>query len=394
MPDPIAPVLERMAKLRAHLKTADVAGILLSDPVNIFYACASSNMPVWTMHNAVRYVFVATESACVVFDFHGCGHLNAHSEVITEVRPAKGTYFMGAGANAPEITALWAAEIADLVRAHGGGSTRLATDHLDVFAGLALQAQGLSLVEGQAIVETARLIKTNDEVLAMRAAIAAAEAGMWKMREVLEPGITENELWSHLHQQNIAHGGQWIETRLLSAGPRTNPWFHECSDYVIQAGDMVAFDTDMVGPYMMCADISRTYVCGDRPSQEQTRLYALAVEQIEHNLNLLKPGMAISEWGEKGYQLPDDCLPNRYSVVFHGVGICDEYPSCYYREDATHAYDLVIEPDMCLCFESYVGEVGGKEGVKLERQVRVTETGWEYLDSFPYEEKMLPGRWL
>jgi Xaa-Pro aminopeptidase len=301
---------------------------------------------------------------------------------------------MGAGANAPEMTKLWAAEIADLARAHGGGNTRLACDHLDVFSGLALQAEGIELVEGQALVETARLVKTADEITAMRAAVAAAEAGMWKMREVLQPGITENELWSHLHRENIARGGQWIETRLLASGPRTNPWFHESSDRVIEDGDLVSFDTDLVGPYMMCADISRAYVCGDEPSAEQQRLYAIAVEQIEHNLGLLKPGVSILEWADRGYQLPEICLPNRYSVVFHGVGMCDEYPCCYYREDAAHAYDIVIEPGMCLCFESYVGEVGGEEGVKLERQVLVTETGYELLDSFPFEDGLLPSRWV
>ena len=39
--------------------------------------------------------------------------------------------------------------------------------------------------------------------------------------------------------------------------------------------------------------------------------------------------------------------------------------------------------------ESYVGAVGGREGVKLEQQVLVTETGVALLSTFPWEEDLL-----
>ena len=48
-----------------------------------------------------------------------------------------------------------------------------------------------------------------------------------------------------------------------------------------------------------------------------------------------------------------------------------------------------FEPGMTVCIESYMGEVGGYEGVKLERQVLVTETGCEVLDTFPFDEELL-----
>ena len=112
-----------------------------------------------------------------------------------------------------------------------------------------------------------------------------------RIREALRPGITENQLWAVLHETNIAHGGEWIECRLLASGPRTNPWFQECGDRLIEAGDLVGFDTDMIGPNGYLADISRTLVCPDRsPTAEQRTLYALAQEQILTNIELLRPG--------------------------------------------------------------------------------------------------------
>jgi Xaa-Pro dipeptidase len=44
---------------------------------------------------------------------------------------------------------------------------------------------------------------------------------------------------------------------------------------------------------------------------------------------------------------------------------------------------------MTICVESYLGEEGGREGVKLEQQVLVTETGTEPLSTFPFEEDLL-----
>jgi predicted acyl esterase len=47
------------------------------------------------------------------------------------------------------------------------------------------------------------------------------------------------------------------------------------------------------------------------------------------------------------------------------------------------------EPGMTLCVESYIGEVGGSEGVKLEQQVLVTTTGCEILSKFPLDAGLL-----
>lgn len=214
---------------------------------------------------------------------------------------------------------------------------------------------------------------------------------MGAMRAALAPGMTENALWSILNQVNAARGGEWIETRLLAAGPRTNPWFHECGDATIEAGDIVSFDTDMIGPYGYCADVSRAFLCGDgRPSDAQRRLYGLAWEQIHFNLQLLKPGLGFRELAERSWRLPASCRANRYSVVVHGVGLCDEYPAVVYLEDFEAAgYDGVFEAGMAVCVESYIGEEGGREGVKLEQQVLITEAGVEPLSTYPFEESLL-----
>lgn len=379
----------RQGRLRAELKKRDYAAAILFDPINIRYATGSRNMAVWTLHNAARWLFLPAEGSAILYDFHGCAHLSDGLETIAEVRPARAWFFFSGGNQSAAKAKRWGAEMASLVRAQCGGSRRVAIDHLDVHGLHALEAEGIELFDAQEPCEEARAVKSEDEISCMLHAIAVCEAGMARMREALEPGVTEQELWAILNDVNHRMGGEWIETRLLASGGNTNPWFHEADDRVIRPGDLVSFDTDLIGPFGYCADLSRTFFCGPgRPTPEQRRLYGLALEQIHFNMELVRPGICMGEFTEKAWKIPDAFVQNRYSVVAHGIGLCDEWPKVVHREDAAAGYDAVLLPGMTFCIESYIGEAGGAEGVKLEQQVLVTEKGCEPLTTFPFEEAL------
>ena len=377
----------RLQRVRSELRSRNYAGLLLYDPLNIRYATDTANMQIWTMHNKVRYAFIATEGPVVLFDFHNTGHLSKDIEVVDEVRPATAYFYFDSGPRVAVQAEHWAEEIADLVQQHGGGNRRLAVDKLESLGVAALNARRVEIADGDEVMELARAVKGAAEIDAMRESIAACQEGMARMRDALKPGITENALWSILHQSNIELGGEWIETRLLASGPRTLPWFQECGPREIEAGDLVSFDTDLIGPNGYCADISRSWLCGGgEASPAQRSLYEVALEQIAHNMALLKPGLGFAEFADKSYRLPEDCLAYRYSVLAHGVGLCDEYPAIYYPEDmAARGYDGVFEVGMTICVESLVGRDGGREAVKLEQQVLVTEAGIELLSTFPLD---------
>ena len=202
--------------------------------------------------------------------------------------------------------------------------------------------------------------------------------------------MTENALLAVLHHANVAYGGEWIETRLLASGPRTNPWFRESSMRVIEPGDIVAFDTDLVGPYGYCCDVSRTWVCDARPNDDQRRVYAEAHAQIEHNRSLLKPGVTFRELTERLRPLGDEFVGGRYGVAMHGVGLCDEYPAIRYPQDwEDMGYDGMLEEGMVMCVEALAAPEGGREAVKLEEQVLITADGYEQLSTYPLEEDWL-----
>jgi Xaa-Pro aminopeptidase len=350
------------------------------------YATDSTNMQVWISHNATRYVFVATDGPVIVWDYPGSEFLSAHLDLIDEMRVARSWMYMFAGDHYDERAADWAGEIADLVATYGGGNRRLALDHAGPAGFRALTALGIDIRDGEEVMERARAIKSPDEIDAMRCAVAAAEASIDVMREALHPGMTEQRLWSTLHAENIARGGEWIETRLLVSGPRTNPWFQECSSRVIEDGDLVAFDTDLIGPYGYCVDMSRTWRAGDgAPTPFQRDTWRRAVEQIERNTGLVEPGRSFRELTFAA-DVPDPDRYRHYSVLYHGVGLADEWPSIYFPEAWDQVgFDGVLEPGMVLCVEAYVGPRAGGEGVKLEQQVLVTETGHEVLTPYPLD---------
>jgi len=377
----------RLARLRAELARCDYMGCLLADPINIRYATDSRCFQVWTLHAPGRWAFVPTEGKVILFEFAGTRHVHGAIETIDEMRPSTPWFYFLAGPRWEEKAAVWADEIAALVTQHGGRNRRLAVDRLEPAGAFLLKDRGVEVVDAQGPIELARAIKSPEEIAALSLSMEVCDAGIARMRAALEPGITENQLWAVLNEVNAAHDGEWIECRLLSSGERTNPWFQESSNRVIQAGDLVAFDTDMVGPLGYLADVSRSWVCpGRTPTDAQRRQYALAEEQVLFNMNLLKPGLGFREFGEKCWPVPEAFVPNRYMMMVHGAGMVDEYPSIAYATDFKDwGYDGVFQENMVVCVESFIGEVGGKEGVKLEQQVLITASGAVPLSKAPFE---------
>lgn len=381
----------RLGRLRQELAARDYGALLLFDQVNTRYAVDATNMQIWCSHYETRCVFVPTEGPVVLLDYANHPHLAEDLPGIDEYQVMPAFYYFSAAQNADDMARKFGDRIADLMARSGGGNHRLAIDVLSHLGTDAIRSHGIEIFDGQEVTEMARRLKSDGELVLMRKAIEVCENGMWSMREVLVPGISENALWAKLHETNIAQGGEWIETRLLSSGPRTNPWFRECSMRPIEAGDMVSFDTDLIGPYGYCADISRSWLCGDGlPDDDQRRLYAAAHAQIMHNISILAAGKSFREISEKAWKIPDDYLSNRYTCLMHGVGLADEYPSIRHDIDFdAKGYDGRLEEGMTICVESFIGSEGGREGVKLEEQVLITAEGCEVLSAYPFEEDWL-----
>jgi len=374
----------RLDRVKKELEKNNLEACILFDPVNVRYALDTTNMSIYNMHNLTRYCFIPVNGPVILYEYFNCEELASHLNLINEIRPAITWDYFSNGDQAGDQLEKWINEVKDLANSYCK-SKKLAIDVLNGPAVTALNKAGIEVVDAKLIVEQARVIKSPEELKCMKAALDVAEIGINKMREELKAGMTEDELWSILHKTNIEHGGEWIEGRILSSGQRTNPWMQESSNKIIQSGEIVSFDTDMVGPYGYCADISRAFVEGNKFNEEQKKLYLMAVKHINYNSRLIKPGMSFKEFTEKSWKLPEEYYGNRYSCMVHGIGLCDEWPMIRYPTDGGQR-EGHFEENMTITVETYIGKVGGKEGVKLEQQYLVGKNGLELMSHHALED--------
>lgn len=382
----------RLRRVREQMRARDIGALILSDAINIRYATGARNMQVFTSRNSPSRYLLLTDSKTILYEFTGCEHLADGLETIDEARPARAASFVAAGENIGEVEQEWAREMMSELRRHlGGGKLRIGLERMNAGVAIAFAAAGVEVVDAQAAVERARAVKSREEIKCVRASLRATEVAVAALRAAIRPGVSENELWSVLHQSVIAQGGDYCETRLLSSGARTSPWFQECGSKIIAAGELVALDTDVVGCHGYYADFSRTFLCGGgAATAAQRRLYRAAYEQVRHNMGLLRAGLTFREYGERAWDIPARYFRHRYYLSAHGCGMSGEYPYLYHRADFPAAgYDGALEAGMVICVESYISDDGGGEGVKLEEQLLITAAGAELLSRFPFEAALL-----
>lgn len=382
--------IDRLNRLQKELQARDLGGMLLYDPINIRYATDCRNMQIWTMHNSARYCLVPAEGKATLFDFVNCKHLSDGMETIEESRPGTLWYNHTAGSKRGSLIESWADELADVINERCA-NTRIVVDRLDTDGRHALEARNITVEFGQDVIEYARCIKTPEELKAQKHSAVVCESALYEMRKQTAPGVSENSLWSTLVSVNSNLGGDYIETRLVVSGTNTNPWYSEASERAIQAGELLGIDTDMIGPFGYNTDISRTWLCHPgTPSDEQKTIYKLSYEQIHNNMSLLKAGVSFREFSEKAWKMPERYSALDCGVLVHGTGMCNEYPQIppIHLFERT-GYDGVFEENMTVSVESYIGEPGQNNGVKLEEMVRITGNGYEHVANFPFEDELL-----
>lgn len=381
----------RQQRIRQEMASRNIAAVILSDPINIRYATGTRNMQVFSQRNAPARYLLLTLDRSILYEFTGCQHLADGFDTVDEVRPAMTASFVAAGPAIAQREQAWAADMAATIFELVGKDATVGLERLNAGASIGLSQAGIRIVDAQEPLEMARAIKSKQEIQCIEASLRATEIAVGHLRDAIKPEQTENELWSILHQSVIAQNGDYCETRLLSSGGRTNPWFQESGSKVIEPNELIALDTDVVGCHGYYSDFSRTFHAGpDKPTAKQRELYRTAYEQVHHNIELLKPGLSFREYADGAWNIPERYFDNRYYLSAHGIGMTGEYPYLYHHADYADAgYDGIVEAGMTLCVESYIGEKDGDEGVKLEQQILITDSGNQLMSKFPFEEDLL-----
>src|SRR6267142_5264683 len=133
---------ERLAKIRAWMSKAQYGGILLFDPYNQRYATGTRNMFGYFLRNSRRYFFIPAEGPVILFDYPQSYHVSTHIETVAEARPSQLVWSSVSGKD-QETAGPFAAQIADLMHQHGGGSKKIGMDRCSHLQALALMKHGL-----------------------------------------------------------------------------------------------------------------------------------------------------------------------------------------------------------------------------------------------------------
>ncbi len=398
MPNLEAMRVFRHGRLTQHIVDREYGGLLLFDPLNIRYATDSTNMQLWNTHNPFRAVLLCADGYMVIWDYKNSPFLSEFNPLVSEQRSGADFFYFDRGDQIRPAADVFSKEVLDLINEHGECNKRIGVDKIMLHGLRALEAHGFVIKDGEEVTEKSRSIKGPDEILAMRCASHACETAVQMMEDFARSNVgdgntSENDIWSVLHAENIRRGGEWIETRLLASGQRTNPWFQECGPRITQQNEIIAFDTDLIGSYGMCVDISRTWWIGDqKPRSDMVYAMQHAHEHIMSNMEMLKPGVHMKNLTLNAHKLHEKFNTQKYGCLMHGVGLCDEWPLIRYEDQfVDDAYDYVLEPGMTLCVEAVVGEVGGDFSIKLEDQVLITEHGHENLTKYPFDPMLMGG---
>jgi len=373
----------RLARLVDQMQRCHVDLLVLRNPVSLRYAADWREYLPYQSHIPTYTLFVDADGGMVLF-----GAYSEQHPVIDQFRPTHGLNGFDGGLDQEARVERFVHDVIDTV----GPAARVAVEPINPSAVHALRDAGLDVVDAEPLVEAAKFVKSADEVTCIRHAIEVARRALDAIAVAARPGVTENQLLAVLSAVNVANDGDWIDGRMLCSGPRTNPWYQMASDRAIEVGDLVAVDTDMVGPFGYSADVSRTWLVGSAESTtEQADRFRRAHDEITHNALLLEPGRTFRELTHKAFRQPDEFVAHRYTCIAHGIGLTDEYPRIVHRQDwDTDGYDGELEAGNVLTVESFVGSEHGGPGVKLEDMYLVTDRGAERLSDIPFDDVLLP----
>jgi Xaa-Pro aminopeptidase len=393
---PVASVdllVQRKQRLIDIMRSRGVPALLTTDPISILYATGARNMTVHGFTGPDRFALVFAAGPTILFEFAGCDHLAVGLSTIDEIRPAPGITAKKTMYFEDEIASFADQVLGECRRQLGDDEIVLAVEKLDFPMTDALRARGIRLADATLLMQLAMAIKQPAEVIAIRQAMEAVERATSELEAAIAPGVTENEVWAAFHRGLIANGGEYVVTRLLQSGVRTFPYFLESSDHRLREGDLVCFDTDAMSLLGYSIDFSRTFLCGHvEPTPVQRHLYALALEQLEHNAANLAPGRTFEAFARLAFVVPEPYRDHGYYQLAHGLGLAGGHPNVPRIGEGRYGLPGDIEPGMVLCIESYIGDPRTRQGVKLEDQFLIHDDHVEQLSSYPLDPRLAPPR--
>lgn len=382
---------ERLARVKQFLAQSDLGALLCFDMNNIRYITAT-HIGTWAMDKLVRFCLLPRDDDPILWDF---GSAARHHQYYCP--------WLGDGRSRAGISTLRGAypgQAKDVARkmrieleARGLHKTPLGVDVIEMPVLRALQEEGLTVVDGQALMQEVRKIKTRDEITLLTTACMMVDAAYEALYEAMRPGMRENEAVALVNKTLYDLGSEHVEGVNAISGERCSPHPHVYTDRVLRPGDPVYYDIlhSYMG-YRTC--YYRTFVIGSA-SPAQVDAYKRCRDYLDAAISLIKPGRTTADvvkvWPraqEFGFQNEEAAFALQYG---HGVGL-SIWEKPIFSRLVSFDYPEVIEEGMVFALETFWPAADGWSAARIEEQLVVTGDGCEVITRFPAEKLLVAGQ--
>lgn len=378
----------RAQRSRDALAASDVGALLLFDFNNIRYV-TSTHIGEWARDKMTRYALLTRGGSPHIWDFGSAAkHHRLNCPWLREENIHAGMVGLR-GAVAPDAGLFRAAarEIRDIVRAEGVADMPVGVDIVEPPMLAALEAEGITVLDGQQVMLDAREVKSKDEIILLNTACAMVDGAYQQIADKLKPGVRESELVADVTKFLFDLGSEHVDNINAVSGERCSPHPHVFSDRIIRPGDQAFFDIihTFVG-YKTC--YYRTFTVG-RATDAQRDAYKQAREWIDASIELMRPGVTTDQvasvWPkaeEFGFSSEMECFGLQFG---HSVGLfLHERPIISRLNSLSNPVEL--KEGMVIALETYCPARDGYSAARIEEEVVVTADGPVVITKFPSDE--------
>jgi Xaa-Pro aminopeptidase len=384
---------ERLSRAKEQLERSELGSLLCFDMSNIRYL-TSTHIGTWAIDKLVRFALLPRGGEPIVWDFGSAArHHDMYCPWIAGRSPAGISTLRGALPPETGRAKDVASKIARVLTEAGLQDEPVGVDVVEPIVLEELQALGLTVIDGQQVMQKARVIKTEDEITLLDTACMMVDAAYEDLYEQLRPGISENECVGIVAKRLYDLGSEHVEGVNAISGERCNPHPHVYSDRILRPGDPAYFDvTHAYMGYRTC--YYRTFAVG-YASQALLDAYKYCRELLDMAIALVRPGITTADIASVWPKAQEFGFPNEEAAFAlqygHGIGLTVwEKPIISRLVSLDHPEP--IEEGMSMALETFWPAKDGWSAARIEEQLIVTKNGCEILSRFPAEELPIAGR--
>ncbi len=230
-----------------------------------------------------------------------------------------------------------------------------------------------------------RLRKEAAEVEAMRKAVKIAQSALEATLPLIKIGMTEKELSAELVVQLLRHGSdaEMPFSPIVSGGPNSANPHASPSERKLQAGDLLVVDWGAAYEGYI-SDLTRTFAVGEVDAEYQ-KIHKIVQEANAAGRAAAQPGAPCANVDKAAREVIEKAGYGKYFThrTGHGIGM-EGHEDPYMRGDNMQ----LLEPGMAFTVEPGI-YLPGRNGVRIEDNVVITETGADVLSNMPREIRVV-----